>query len=174
MNPAVQVLDYQASWPAAFEAAASQLAQALGDAGGALHHIGSTSVPGLAAKPIIDMLLEVPDLAALDRRSGALVAQGWEAKGEFGLPGRRYFRKTDAQGQRTHHLHAFEAGSAEARRHLAFRDYLIAHPDVRAAYGTLKRTLAAAHPEDMAAYMDGKDPFIKDHEARALRWASQR
>ena len=174
MSPAVQVLGYQASWPAAFEAEASRVAQALGDAGGVLHHIGSTSVPGLAAKPIIDMLLEVPDLAALDRRSGELVARGWEAKGEFGLPGRRYFRKTDTQGQRTHHLHAFEAGNAEARRHLAFRDYLIAHPDVRDAYATLKRALAAAHPEDMAAYMDGKDPFIKDHEARALRWASQR
>lgn len=174
MNPTVQVLPYQPAWPAAFESEASRVAQALGDAGGALHHIGSTSVPGLAAKPIIDMLLEVSDLAALDRRSDALVAQGWEAKGEFGLPGRRYFRKTDAQGRRTHHLHAFEAGSAEARRHLAFRDYLIAHPDVASAYGTLKRALAAAHPEDMSAYMDGKDPFIKDHEARALRWVSQR
>lgn len=174
MSAAVQVLPWQATWPAAFEAEASRLAQALGEAGGTLHHIGSTSVPGLAAKPIIDLLLEVPDLDALDRRSERLAAQGWEAKGEFGLPGRRYFRKTDAQGHRTHHLHAFKAGSAEARRHLAFRDYLIAHPAVASAYGALKRALAVAHPQDMEAYMDGKNSFIKEHEARALRWAAQR
>ena len=174
MSAAVQVLPWQTTWPVAFEMEASQLAPVLRELGGTLHHIGSTSVPGLAAKPIIDLLLEVPDLAALDRRSDALVALGWEAKGEFGLPGRRYFRKADAQGHRTHHLHAFEAGSAEARRHLAFRDYLIAHPAVASAYGALKRTLAVAHPQDMEAYMDGKNSFIKDHEARALRWAGQR
>lgn len=173
MSLTVQVLPSQAAWRPAFDAEAASLRDALGDCVQALHHIGSTSVPGLAAKPIIDMLLEVPDLAALDARSAALVAMGYDALGEYGLPGRRYFRKSDAQGQRSHHLHAFTAGHAEVLRHLAFRDYLIAHPEVAAAYGALKLALAAAHPEDIDAYMDGKAPFIKDHEARALRWAAQ-
>ncbi|HLO95940.1 MAG TPA: GrpB family protein [Burkholderiaceae bacterium] len=174
MSLRVRVEPYQADWPHAFEAECRRLQQALGDVVHALHHIGSTSVPGLAAKPIIDMLLEVPDLATLDARSEALAVLGYEALGEYGLPGRRYFRKSDALGQRSHHLHAFAAAHAEARRHLVFRDYLIAHPEVAAAYGALKLALAQAHPEDIEAYMDGKDPFIKNHEARALRWAAQR
>ena len=174
MKLPVRVLSFQAGWRPAFEAESLLVRRALGDAVHALHHIGSTAVPGLAAKPIIDMLLEVPDLAQLDARSPALFALGYEALGEYGLPGRRYFRKSDAQGQRSHHLHAFAAGHSEARRHLAFRDYLIAHPEVAAAYGALKLALARAHPEDIEAYMDGKNPFIQDHEARALRWAAQR
>ncbi len=168
---AVRVLPYQAAWPVAFEAEALSLRALLGRCVHGLHHIGSTSVPGLAAKPIIDMLLEVPDLARLDAGSEALVAAGYEALGEYGLPGRRYFRKSDALGQRSHHLHAFTAGHHEVRRHLAFRDYLIAHAEVAAAYGALKQALAMAHPEDIDAYMDGKDPFIKQHEALALAWA---
>ncbi len=174
MSPIVRVLPFQVGWRPAFETESLLVREALGDAVHALHHIGSTAVPGLAAKPVIDMLLEVPDLALLDARSEALLALGYEALGEYGLPGRRYFRKSDAQGQRSHHLRAFVAGHREARRHLVFRDYLIAHPEVATAYGALKLAQARAHPQDIEAYMDGKDPFIKDHDARALRWAPQR
>lgn len=170
----VLVVPYESGWPLAFETEAGRVREALGACVRALHHVGSTSVPGLASKPIIDMLLEVTDLPALDASSAGLVAAGYEALGEFGLPGRRYFRLHDAQGRRTHHLHAYAEGDPEAWRHVAFRDYLRTHPEVREAYAALKRRLADAHPADMNAYMDGKHPFIQDHQARALRWAANR
>lgn len=169
----VEVVPYDAGWPVAFEAEARRVLGVLGACVRGLHHVGSTSVPGLAAKPIIDMLLAVTDLSALDAASAGLVNAGYESLGEFGLPARRYFRLHDAQGRRSHHLHAYAEGDPEAWRHLAFRDYLRAHPDVSEAYATLKRRLADAHPADMGAYMDGKHPFIQDHQARALRWAAQ-
>jgi len=75
---------------------------------------------------------------------------------------------------RTHHVHAFRTGSPDVHRHVAFRDYLTAHPDVAMAYSDLKRQLAKRHPEDAAAYMDGKDPFIKAQEAKALAWLAER
>jgi GrpB-like predicted nucleotidyltransferase (UPF0157 family) len=137
-----------------------------------IHHIGSTAIPGIHAKPIIDILLEVDDIAPFDDRSSSIEQLGYEAMGEFGIPGRRYFRKDDPSGVRTHHLHAFQRSSAEVVRHLAFRDYMIAHPKDARAYSALKRKLARQHPENMAAYMEGKDPFIKEHQAKAVEWAN--
>jgi GrpB-like predicted nucleotidyltransferase (UPF0157 family) len=165
----VRVVPPDPTWPAAYAAEAARLAAALGDVVVRLHHVGSTSVPGLAAKPIVDVLLEAADLDTLDARAPALGALGYEALGEFGIPGRRYFRRDDAAGVRTHQVHAFAAGSPQVDRHLAFRDHLIAHPDVARAYGELKAALAARHPDDLGAYMDGKDAFVKHHEALALR-----
>ncbi len=163
---------YDPAWQGAFEAEADEIARALGDIVVALHHIGSTAIPGIYAKPIIDMLLEVDEIGRLDDRSAALERLGYEAMGEFGIPGRRYFHKEDASGTRTHHVHAFQADSPEIERHLAFRDYMIAHPEAARQYGALKRRLAREHPDDIEAYMDGKDPFIKEHEAGALAWRS--
>jgi GrpB-like predicted nucleotidyltransferase (UPF0157 family) len=166
----IQVVPYEDRWRSDFDAEAHRIATALGDGVVRLHHIGSTAIPGIGAKPVIDMLLEVADLSELDRRAARLAPLGYEAKGEYGIPGRRYFRRDDAAGTRTHHLHAFVAGSAAVDRHLAFRDYLIAHPLIARAYGELKQRLAQQFPDDMNAYMDGKDAFIKHHEAEALRW----
>lgn len=135
------------------------------------HHIGSTAVPGLIAKPILDLLLETPELEALDARSDAMTACGYEVMGAYGIPGRRYFRKRDGAGRRSHHLHAFETGSAHAVRHLAFRDYLRTHGDEAAAYGALKTRLLA-EGRDWDGYIEGKDALVKEIEARALRWAA--
>jgi GrpB-like predicted nucleotidyltransferase (UPF0157 family) len=139
-----------------------------------LHHIGSTAIPGIRAKPIIDLLLEVTDVAELDGRASDMEELGYEGKGEFGIPGRRYFRKDNASGVRTHHVHAFQAGSPEVERHLAFRDYMIAHPAAAQAYSELKQELAREHPDDIGAYVAGKDPFIKEHQPRAIAWRSSR
>jgi GrpB-like predicted nucleotidyltransferase (UPF0157 family) len=96
---------------------------------------------------------------------------GYDAMCEFGIPGRRYFRRNDpASGRRTHQVHAFADGSPHVARHLAFRDFLRAHGDVAADYAALKHRLADAHPHDMEAYMDGKDAFIRNVESRALAW----
>lgn len=168
----VEVEPYRPDWPERFTRERAVLEAALGEVLVAAHHMGSTSVPGLAAKPVIDILLEVSDLEALDRRAGAVEALGYKAMGEFGMDGRRFFHRGVAP--RTYHVHAYEVGNSELHRHLAFRDYLRAHDDVAAAYGALKLRLAARYPTDRVAYCDAKNPFIQEHEVRALAWAEGR
>jgi len=167
----VLVQPYDAEWPGQFEAEALSLRQALGGQVLALHHIGSTAIVGIHAKPVIDMLLVVAELSELDGPACAQIhALGYEVMGEFGIAGRRYFRKTRADGRRSHQLHSFALGSAHIDRHLAFRDYMNAHGDAAQTYSALKQRLAAAHPDDMAAYMDGKDGFIQEQQRLALSW----
>lgn len=166
----VRVVPPDPTWKAWFEAEANLIRSALGGFPATIHHIGSTAIPGIYAKPVIDILLEVTDVAELDTRATGLVGLGYEALGEYGIPGRRYFRKNSAAGVRTHQIHAFERDSDGHERHLAFRDYMIAHPSLARVYSDLKRMLADAHPDDIEAYMDGKDAFIKEHETIALRW----
>src|SRR3712207_1186257 len=170
----VEVVPHDPRWRDAFEAEAKRIAEALGENVMAVHHVGSTAIPGIYAKPIVDMLVEVRDASEVDGRSRSMEALGYEVMGEYGIHGRRYFRKDSREGIRTHHVRAFEAGSAEALRHLAFRDYMIAHPADAQRYSELKRRLADEHPQNMDGYIDGKDGFIKEIDARAARWrASQ-
>jgi GrpB-like predicted nucleotidyltransferase (UPF0157 family) len=167
----VVVTAYDPRWPGEFERSASEIVAALGPNLLSVHHIGSTAVPGLDAKPVIDLLAVVAELAALDEQRATMEQLGYEVLGEFGIAGRRYFRRDDAAGRRTHQIHAFVEESPHIARHIAFRDFLLAHPEQAHAYGELKRRLAVAHPHDIGAYMDGKDAFIKEMEARALAWA---
>ena len=97
-------------------------------------------------------------------------ALGYEAMGEFGLVGRRYFRKEHPPGIRTHHVHTYQVGSPEIERHLAFRDYLLAHPEDAQKYGELKLKLAQKYPEDIEGYINGKDEFVKEIEKKAIQW----
>ncbi|MBD2022086.1 GrpB family protein [Leptolyngbya sp. FACHB-36] len=166
----VEVVPPNPQWRREFEHESQRVAEALGENVVAVHHIGSTAIPTIYAKPIVDMLVEVKDIAAVDVRNAAIATLGYEAVGEFGIPGRRYFRKHNAAGVRTHHIHAFETGSPQVDRHLAFRDYMIAHPDDAQAYSTLKRELAKQYPSNIEAYMDGKDEFIKEMDRRATEW----
>lgn len=170
----VRVVPYDSAWSHNFERERGRIEAALGNVVVALHHIGSTAIPGILAKPIIDILLEAPNLAELDRRASRVEALGYEAKGEFGISGRRYFRRDDAQGVRTHQVHAFAFDNEDVVRHLAFRDYMIAHPQIAQLYGELKRQLAARHPNDIAAYSEAKDGFVKEHQAKALLWRASR
>jgi GrpB-like predicted nucleotidyltransferase (UPF0157 family) len=158
------------AWRDHFRLEAERLRAALGSLVADVHHIGSTAIDGIVAKPVVDMLLVVHALARLDAQSPQLVQLGYEVKGEFGIPTRRYFRKDSPPGVRTFQLHAYEVHSAHVERHVAFRDYMNAHPDAAQAYGLLKARLAAAHAHDANAYMDGKDAFIKAHEQTALAW----
>lgn len=167
----IRVAAHDSAWAGRFSEAAEALAQAFG-AVVAIHHIGSTSVPGLAAKPIIDLCVEIDTLARADAREADVVALGYEALGEHGLPRRRYYRREE-NGERTHHVHLWAAGDPEVARHLAFRDYLIAHPDVADRYGDLKTALAAQFEWDVDGYIAGKDAFVEDIEVQALRWAGR-
>jgi GrpB-like predicted nucleotidyltransferase (UPF0157 family) len=170
----VEVVPHNPRWRDAFEAEAKQVAAALGENVVAIHHIGSTAIPDIHAKPVVDLLVEVRDITEVGGRSSEMESLGYEVMGEYGIPGRRYFRKDNEEGIRTHNLHAFEASSAEVWRHLSFRDYMIAHPGDAQRYGELKRKLAEEHPQSMDGYMDGKDGFIKEIDRRAARWrASQ-
>lgn len=168
MSQHVYVTDYKSEWRRMFESEAGIIGHVLGGNCVAVHHIGSTAVPGLAAKPIIDIMPVVKSLADVDKMAGRFAEYGYEYLGEFGISGRRYMRK--GGDERTHQVHVFAENDAlNICRHLAFRDYLRCHEADRRAYGALKMALADAHPYDIEAYCDGKDAFVKSVEAKALR-----
>jgi GrpB-like predicted nucleotidyltransferase (UPF0157 family) len=142
------------TWRVTFLEESKQIALAMGENVVTIHHIGSTEIPNIYAKPIIDFLIEVKDIAKVDDRNPAMAALGYEVMGEFGLPGHRFFGKNNAAGKRTHHVHTFETQLSEIKHHLAFRDYTIAHPEVAQKYSELKRELAKKYPEDIQGYMN--------------------
>jgi len=152
------VVDYDPSWPAAYEAEIERLRAVLGDVIVRAHHIGSTAVLGLAAKPVIDVLLEVRDLALLDAHDDVMREIGYEPRGEYGIRGRRYYPK--GGDRRTHHVHAFAVGDPHIEEHLAFRDHLRERPDAAAAYVRVKREAAAKHRYDPEGYVRHKEEFV--------------
>src|SRR6478672_1057395 len=113
----IEVVPHDLRWRAVFETEAEQIAAALGETVVAIHHIGSTAIANIYAKPVIDMLVEVRSVSDADLRSSAMQSIGYEVMGEFGITGRRYFRKDDDEGTRTHQVHAFDAGSPQVLRH---------------------------------------------------------
>ena len=151
---------YSPLWPAIFDVEARALAGLLDDAV-RIEHIGSTAVPGLGAKPIIDILVGAPDLAFIEARIPRLVEQGYRYVPEFerAIPHRRYLARTDGHPG-NFHLHAVALDSPFFRTHVAFRDALRASPALVADYWKLKQRLAARFPDDRAAYTDGKAAFI--------------
>lgn len=165
----VEMVPHNPDWKNQFEVEAEQLRRVFGNQLVTIHHIGSTSIPGIYAKPIIDMLPIVQNIQRMAAFDPTMLALGYESLGEFGLPGRRYYRK-GGHDHRSHHVHVYEAHNPEVDRHLAFRDYLIAYPTDAKHYSQLKRELAHQHPHDIYAYMDGKNGWIKAIEAKALSW----
>jgi GrpB-like predicted nucleotidyltransferase (UPF0157 family) len=170
----VRVVPPDPNWEKESVREAALIRDAIDDDDVELHHIGSTAIRGIFAKPIIDILLLAPRIESLDLKASAMVVLGYECMGEFGIAGRRYFRKDSPKGVRTHQVHAFARGSHHAERHLAFRDYMNAHPAIALHYSSLKQRLASAFPGDLEQYMDDKDTFVKHHETLALAWSSKR
>lgn len=166
----IVVVPYDPNWPLQFEAAAAALRPVFGDNLIALHHIGSTSVPGLAAKPTLDLLGVVKSLALVTEKRSVFESLGYQARGAYGIEGREFFVK--GAPNPTHHLHVYEEGNVEILRHLAFRDYLRAHPDVAAEYAALKSKLAALYTLDPVSYQDGKNDWIRRVERQALDWTA--
>ena len=171
MRPII-IADHNAAWAARFEAERVLLTRVFEGAVVDIEHVGSTAVPGLAAKPIVDIMLGAQTLDVVEARIPALEANGYEYVDiyEDVMPERRYFRKND-NGVRSVHLHSVVTDDAFWRRHLHFRDYLRANPEAAAEYQSLKRGLAEKHRMDPEAYMDGKSAFIQAIERKAAEQA---
>jgi GrpB-like predicted nucleotidyltransferase (UPF0157 family) len=169
----VELVDPSPGWAPKALAESARLAAAIGETLVVIHHIGSTSIPGIKAKPTIDLLPLVRDLSALDAREQAVTALGYEWMGEFGLPGRRFLR-LDRDGKRAFNVHCYEQSSSEVTRHLAFRDYLRAHPAIGREYEAEKIRAAKLQPNDVLAYNDAKNDWIKETEKKAIAWYAGR
>ena len=165
----VEVVPHNPCWQQEFERESKLVVTVFGNNFTAIHHIGSTSIPNIHAKPIIDMLVEVIDIEEVDKCNAQMVGLGYEAMGEFGISGRRFFRK-EINDIRTHHIHTFQITSPDVARHLDFRDYMIAHLEDAKQYSELKQELAKLFPHDIESYMDGKDGFIKEMQIKANNW----
>ncbi|TBL78932.1 GrpB family protein [Paenibacillus thalictri] len=165
----IVVTDHRDHWKQLFSEESRRIKHIFGNELIDIHHIGSTAVPGLKAKPIIDIMPVVRNIAKVDSFNDQMAGLGYECMGEFGMEGRRYFRK--GGDHRTHQVHVFqETNREDITRHLAVRDYLRMHPDEADRYGDLKANLAKQFPENVEAYMDGKDAFVKEMEKKALQW----
>lgn len=159
---------YDVAWVHQFSQEANILRELFGEELIDIHHIGSTAVPGLKAKPIIDMLPVVKDIARIDTFNESMRQLGYEPRGEFGLEGRRYFPK--GGDNRTHHVHIYQTGHPAIDRHLAFRDFLRAHPEAAIEYGNLKEELALRYSNDPASYVSGKEAWVIATQQKALAW----
>lgn len=165
----VTVADYDPRWPVLFQEERARIAEALGELALAIEHVGSTAVPGLAAKPVIDIMIGVRELAAGERCVAALEDLGYEYRGDGGIPDRHYFRRG---APRTHHIHLVAFGGDFWDRHIRFRDLLRERPDVAEQYAALKRQLAAQYRTDRLAYTEAKTPFIEGALENASRSAA--
>jgi GrpB-like predicted nucleotidyltransferase (UPF0157 family) len=166
----VVVVPYDPEWARVFEALRHVYRGTLGELVVAIEHVGSTSVPGLAAKPIIDIDVVIQSHAELPAVMDGLTRLGYRHKGDLGVPGREAFGRDgaddvprDGSGRRwpAHHLYACASDSRELRRHLAFRDWLRSNPEVAHEYGNLKQRLTELYRDDWEAYTDGKSDFIE-------------
>jgi GrpB-like predicted nucleotidyltransferase (UPF0157 family) len=156
----VRLSEASQTWPILFEVERDRLASAVGGAFGNIMHFGSTAVPNLRAKPIIDIMASIDELSLVDAIAPALRRLGYEPA-EVGFLKRRFLRKAPPSDGVAYHLHIVRTAAWPNKNELLLRDWLIANPDVAAAYETLKETLAREHPDDMPAYTAGKTDFLR-------------
>lgn len=166
----IDVVPYDERWPATFRSWRDRLQGALGGRVLRIEHIGSTAVPGLPAKPVIDIQVSVPDVEGEDDYVPAITSTGVPLRSRE--PGHRYFRPVGDQ-PRTVQIHVCPAGGDWEREHLLFRDYMRASAEARSAYARLKRDLAARYRDDRIAYNEGKTGFILDNLEAAKAWAAR-
>ena len=167
------IVDYDPAWVEMFEAEKTRILGVIGDKILAIEHIGSTSVPGLGAKPIIDILIGLRDLSDAALCIAPVESLGYDyiTKFENIMPFRRYFRKVRSDGEHTHHIHMVAISHDFWTRHLLFRDYLRTHPDDAAAYEKVKRELASQFTgETVNDYADAKSEIINAIMEKARAW----
>jgi len=155
----VRLVDYDARWPTLFAAEDERIQTQCGPLALRLEHVGGTSIPGMCAKPVLDIAAAHPRTASIDDYLTVFARAGYQYRGEAGLPGRHYF----CRGQpRAYHVHLVEEDGALWRDYLAFRDYLRAHRDISAQFAGVKRVLAARFSTDREAYTNAKSPRVHD------------
>lgn len=165
----VELLPYSPTWKQAAKDESLRILQALEGCIVAVHHIGSTAIPGIHAKPIIDLLPVVRNVSELDEKMGVFLQLGYRYWGEYGIVGRRYCTLEEpSTGRRKFQLHCFEPASREIERHLAFRDYLRANPLKAQEYATEKHRCRELHPNNSHAYSDAKAAWIEACLSEAL------
>ncbi len=164
----IEIVEYNAEWPRIFQREAMAILAACRPLITEVHHIGSTSMPGLAAKPILDILPVAAGPAEALEAVSRMTALGYRYRGENGIAGRFYFDRV-VEGRTVMHVHMFPAGHPEVQRHLVFRDHLRFNPDVAREYDRLKRELAIRYREDRRTYTDSKAAFITGVIDAAMR-----
>ena len=155
----VEIVEHDPEWPRVFEREAEAILEECRPCITEVHHIGSTSVSGLAAKPVLDMMPVAATPGDGAKAVPNMTMLGYLYRGENGLPGRFYFDRV-VDGRTVAHVHMFPARHPDVRKHLVFRDHLRAHPDAAHDYERLKRTLASQYRDDRRTYTDAKAEFI--------------
>ena len=158
----VEVVPYDKRWVQSFLEIKAEIKEALGDLALTVEHVGSTSVEGLSAKPVIDIDVVIADETVLDAVISALATIGYEHEGNLGIEGREAFRYTGKDHLQKHHLYVCPKNSPELRRHLAFRDYLRSHPAAAEEYGRIKAEGARQFPNDIDGYVAYKSHWIRE------------
>jgi GrpB-like predicted nucleotidyltransferase (UPF0157 family) len=171
-DPAIRIVAYDAGWAAQGKAELRRIEKALGPLALRLEHVGSTAVPGLTAKPIIDLQVSVDTLEPRSRYVEPLERLGYLFVPDPESPDLHFFARPPAR-PRSHHLHVCVRDSQHELRHLAVRDFLRSHAEEATKYAALKREIAGRHPQDRLAYIAAKDRYVSDLEARAVAWAER-
>jgi GrpB-like predicted nucleotidyltransferase (UPF0157 family) len=167
----IRIVAYDEEWAALFLQSSSAIRDALGDVALRIDHIGSTAIPGLPAKPIIDIQISVAAFEPLDAFRVPLEQLGYVFRADNQERTKRYFR--EPPGERRTHIHVRRAGSFSEQLALLFRDFMRTHPDWARRYGELKHGLARQYPDDRARYTDAKQPFTWEALAAADEWAQR-
>ena len=157
----VVVLPYDEQWKQDFLKIKAELDRALGPLAAGIEHVGSTSVPALSAKPVIDIDVVIKDNTLLEKVIGALEKIGYQYEGDLGITGREAFAYEGKEHLKEHHLYVCPEDSPELKRHIAFRDHLLAHPDTVREYSRIKEEGAKRYPHDIEHYIEYKSPFIE-------------
>jgi GrpB-like predicted nucleotidyltransferase (UPF0157 family) len=168
-NRKTHISEYDPEWIHQFEHEAVLLQSVFGDTALSIHHIGSTAIPGIKAKPIIDILITTNDIHQVDALNADMGKLGYLIGGEFGLPGRRFYCKGDTEHCH-YHVHIYETSNPSVEMYLVFRDYMISHPDDAKAYEQLKTDLAKKYPNNRTPYTENKGMFIAEIFKKAGAW----
>lgn len=156
-----KIRPFDPRWVGKYATEAARLRTALAPLQATIDHIGSSAVEGLVAKPVVDILIQIVDLKNIDDRAKRLEEMGYNARGEYGIAGRRYFSKAVNAGiVEGFHIHCFENGDYQAKRHLAFRNCMLLRPDIAKAYSNLKRSIADKDGKLPADYAGRKASFV--------------
>ncbi|WP_414046321.1 GrpB family protein [Macrococcus equi] len=161
----VRLSEYNSMWKKSYEDECERLMEVIKDEIIKFEHFGSTAVPGMKAKPVVDMMVLVKDIYQIDKYNSQFIKLGYEVAGEWGIPGRRFMRKGGEN--RTHHIHIYQYDHPEIFRHLAVRDYLLVHPEEVKAYSDLKTRLTESFDET-PEYRNAKHDYVVALERRAL------